>query len=195
MKFLERTGLATKGYKWLGLLSLTMLASCGGSLNGASQGAVNDSLVFSAELNGMQETPANASAGNGIGLAIVNARDLTFSASVVTTGIAETVAHIHEAAPGVAGPVLFPLIKEPGQVVWNVKGTLTPAQLVTMRAGGFYFNVHSPTYTQGEIRGQINFKLPTREQLDRLLLVAQQSQALQLLVQQARLQVQSLKPQ
>ena len=76
-------------------------------------------------------------------------------------------------------------------MVWNAQGTLTPAQLATMRAGGFYFNVHSPTFTGGEIRGQINFRLPTREQLDRLLQVAQQSQALQALVQQARQQVQS----
>ena len=190
MKLLNRTILETRGFKWLALLSLTVLASCGGSLNGVGQGAVNESLVFSAELNGSQETPPNTKPGTGIGLAIVNSRDLSFSASVITTGVAETVAHIHDGPAGVAGPVIFPLTKEPGRVVWNVQGTLTPAQLVTMRAGGFYFNVHSPTLTQGEIRGQINFKLPTREQLDRLLLVAQQSQALQSLVQQARLQVQ-----
>lgn len=191
MKPLKRTGLETRGYRWLALLSLTVLASCGGSLNDTSPGAVNESLVFSAELNGSQETPPNTSPGAGIGLAIVNARTLNFSASVVSTGVADTVAHIHQAPPGVAGPVVFPLTKEAGRSVWNVQGTLTPAQVATMRAGGFYFNVHSATFPEGEIRGQINFRLPSREQLDRLLQVAQQSQALQALVQQVREQAPS----
>ena len=191
MKLLKRTSGQARACQWLALLSLTVLASCGGSLNDTSPGVVNESLVFSAELNGSQETPPNASPGTGIGLAVVNARDLTFSASVVSTGVADTVAHIHEAPPGVAGPVIFPLSKEAGRAVWNAQGTLTPAQLARMRSGGFYFNVHSATFPQGEIRGQINFRLPTREQLDRLLQVAQQSQALQTLVQQVRQQVQS----
>lgn len=191
MKLLERMSGQTRAYLWLALFSSTVLASCGGSLNDTSPSVVNELLVFSAELNGTQETPPNASPGSGIGLAVVNARDLTFSAGVVSTGVADTVAHIHEAPSGVAGPVIFPLSKEAGRPVWNAQGTLTPAQLATMRSGGSYFNVHSATVPQGEIRGQITFRLPTREQLDRLLQVAQQSQALQSLVQQARQQVQS----
>ena len=188
MKFCKRE---IAGLRWLALVSLALLASCGGSLNDSGTGVENVSLVFSAELNGSQEAPPNGSPATGIGLAIVNARDLSFTASVVTTGLVETVAHIHQAPPGVAGPIVFPLTKEPGRVVWNVQGTLTPAQLASMRAGGFYFNAHSPTYPAGEIRGQINFRLPTREQLDRLLQVAQQSQALQTLVPQVRQQGQS----
>lgn len=187
MKMFERE---VTGLKWAALLALTLLASCGGSLKDAAVKIENESLVFSAELNGSQETPPNGSPATGVGLAIVNARDLSFSASVITNGMVETVAHIHQAPVGVAGPVVFPLTKEAGKVVWNAQGTLTPAQLVTMRAGGFYFNLHSPTFAEGEIRGQVAFKLPTRNQLDRLLVVAQQSQVLQALVQQVRQQVQ-----
>lgn len=176
--------------RWSGLLMLVLLASCGGQLNDTSQTTENVSMIFSAELTGAQETPPNGSPASGAGLAIVNTRDLTFSASVVTTGMVETVAHIHQAPPGAPGPVIFPMSKESGRVVWNVQGTLTPAQLATMRNGGFYFNVHSPTFPEGEIRGQIVERLPTRQQLDRLLQVAQQSQVLQSLLQQVRQQSQ-----
>jgi hypothetical protein len=172
----------------LALLLPLFLTACGGSLSDSLNPVQIDALVFSAELNGAQETPPNNSPAVGVGLAIVNAKDLSFSASVVTTGMTDTLAHIHEAPPNVAGPVAFPMTKEPGKVVWNVKGTLTQAQLDTMRAGGFYFNVHSPTFTEGEIRGQIVFRLPTRDQLQRLSDVAQQSQVLQDMLQKARQQ-------
>ena len=175
--------------RWLALASFSLLAACGGKLNDSGSLNPTDLLVFSARLDGSQETPPNGSPGSGLGLAVVNARDLSFSASVVTSGVAETVTHIHEAPPGVAGPVVFALTKEAGKVVWNVQGTLTPAQLNTMRAGGLYLNVHSATFPEGEIRGQIQFRLPTREQLDRLALVAQQSGILRNLLRQAQDQV------
>ena len=171
------------------LLLTSLLTACGGSLSDGSLNPVQiDAQIFSAELNGAQETPPNSSPAAGVGLAIVNAKDLSFSASVVTTGMTDTLAHIHEAPPNVAGPVVFPMTKEPGKVVWNVKGTLTPAQLDKMRTGGFYFNAHSPTFPGGEIRGQIVFRLPTRDQLQRLSDVAQQSQVLQDLLQKAHQQ-------
>ena len=175
--------------RWLALASFSLLGACGGKLNDSVALNSTDQLIFSARLDGSQETPPNGSPGSGLGLAVVNARDLSFSASVVTSGVAETVAHIHEAPPGVAGPVVFALTKEAGKVVWNVQGTLTPAQLNTMRAGGLYLNVHSATSIEGEIRGQIQFRLPTREQIDRLALVAQQSGILQNLLRQAQEQV------
>ena len=111
--------------RWLALAALLTLASCGGSSTGDRLSTQTESLVFSAELSGRQETPANGSAATGIALAIVNARDRSFSASVATTGVADTAAHIHEAQPGNAGPIVFPLTREPGKTVWNGKGTLT----------------------------------------------------------------------
>lgn len=174
--------------RWLALAALTTLVSCGGGSAEDRIASQTDSLVFSAELTGAQETPPNGSTGTGIGLAIVNLRDRSFAAAVITTGVVETIAHIHEAPPRAPGPVVFPLTRDPGKTVWNAKGTLTQAQLDTMRAGGFYFNVHSATFSEGEIRGQIQYRLPSRDQLDRLLQAAQQSSALKDLLQQARSQ-------
>jgi hypothetical protein len=174
--------------RWLSLLALVALAACSG---GSDSSSVNRTpMVFTATLNGAQETPPNASTAEGIGVLIFHPGDRTFTASVITSGMTETVAHIHEAPPGVPGPIIFPLTKEQGRVVWNVRGTLTEAQETTLRAGNYYFNVHSPTYPDGEIRGQIVEKAPTQQQIQKLQQLQQQSQQLsqqlQLLQQQAQ---------
>jgi len=80
----------------------------------------------------------------------------TMVASVATSGITGTAAHIHEGAVGVAGPVIFPLTETtPGSGKWGTSVVLTDAQLATLKAGGYYFNVHSAAFPDGEIRGQI----------------------------------------
>jgi hypothetical protein len=163
--------------RWIALLVLALvasvlLASCGGSLDNTPP------LIFTATLLGSEETPPNNSPGQGVGVLLFQPVSRQFSASVVTTGITETAAHIHQGAPGVAGPIIFPLAKNSGSVVWNTSGTLTPAQEETLRDSGFYFNVHSPTFPNGEIRGQIVIKRLTQQQLQQLQQLRQQSQLL-----------------
>jgi hypothetical protein len=179
---------AMRRYTWLAAASAVLLTSCGGGL---SEDATTrtDALVFSAELNAAQETPPGSSNATGVGLAIVDANDLRFAASVVTTGMLDTQATVGQAAPAVAGPVSFTMEREPGKTVWNLRGVLTPAQRDAMRAGGLYFNVASPGLPEGEIRGQIVFRLPSRDQLQRLLQVAEESRALQELLARASQQV------
>jgi hypothetical protein len=77
-----------------------------------------------------------------------------FNARITIAGMAATMAHIHEGAPQVNGPIVITLTQSlPG--VWSAEGTLTEAQLATLRAGNFYFNAHSVAFPNGEIRGQI----------------------------------------
>jgi hypothetical protein len=81
-----------------------------------------------------------------------------FTARITVTGMAVTAAHIHEAAPGVKGPIIFPLSETAaGSGTWvsAPDATLSVAQLATLRAGGLYFNAHSVAFPNGEIRGQI----------------------------------------
>lgn len=176
--------------KFLGILStflrclvlfVPFLAGCGGGDDGP-----NLRLVFSANLDSAQETPPNNSAGRGVGLMIVNPVDRYFTASAVTSGVAETAAHIHEGALGVAGPVVFPLEKAPGSVVWTASGTLSVAQLATLERGEYYFNVHSGAFPDGEIRGQIQRQMPTAEQVQALQQVQQQSELLRAQLEQVR---------
>ncbi len=158
----------------LTLLALMLLASCGGD---------NDDdntvpILFTATLDGLQEVPPNASTGEGVGILLFQANTREFTASLVTKGIVETVAHIHQAAPGIAGRVLFPLTKEAGSEVWSAKGTFSAEQEQALRAGNLYFNVHNDTFPNGEIRGQILLKVLTQQQLQQLQQLRQQSQQL-----------------
>jgi hypothetical protein len=78
------------------------------------------------------------------------------SGSVTTTGVAGTMAHIHQAAAGKNGPVIVPLTKS-GDSTWSVPAgaKLTDAQYEAYKAGDLYVNVHSAENKGGEIRGQL----------------------------------------
>jgi hypothetical protein len=156
----------------MSLLTLCVLAACGGG-NGSADPVP---LVFTTALSGTEEVPPNNSPAEGIGVLILHPGDNSFNGTVVTSGMQETAAHIHEAPPGVAGPIVFPMTKDPGSVEWKVRGTLTPAQVETLRAGNYYFNVHSPTFPEGEIRGQIRQRTLTPEQQQRLQQFLQNAQ-------------------
>jgi hypothetical protein len=174
---------------WVSLLALAALVACGGA---GGDGQLPK--VFSATLTGAEETPPNNSPGKGVGVLVFHPGDKTFTATVVANGVAETAAHIHDGAPGVAGPIIFPLTKQPGSVQWKGTGTMTPDQETKLRAGNLYFNVHSPTFPNGEIRGQITEKALTPEQQQmlqqRLQQAASQLQVGQQQAQQALQQAQ-----
>jgi hypothetical protein len=180
---------------WISLLALASLVACGGTGGGDGQLP----RVFSATLTGSEETPPNNSPGKGVGVLVFHPGDKTFTATVVTSGVAETVAHIHDAPPGVPGPIIFPLAKEPGSVQWKATGTMTPDQEAKLRAGGLYFNVHSPSFPDGEIRGQITERALTPEQQQMLQQRLQQAgsaiQTGQQQLQQAQQQAQQAQQQ
>jgi hypothetical protein len=112
-------------------------------------------------LSGAQETPATASTATGYAALAVNATTGAVSGAVITSGIAGTGAHIHEAATGVSGPIIIPLT-DAGGGMWTVPaGTvLTPAQLTSWQNGALYVNVHSSANPGGEIRAQLNLAAP-----------------------------------
>lgn len=106
-------------------------------------------------LSGDQEIPPVTTSASGTGTITV-AADKSVSGNATISGLSVTVAHIHEAAAGRNGPIVFPLIKTSDNV-WSVPaGTkLTDAQYESYKAGNLYFNIHSATYKAGEVRGQI----------------------------------------
>lgn len=106
-------------------------------------------------LSGDQEVPAVKTSASGGGTITINA-DKTVSGSVTTTGVAGTMAHIHNAAAGKNGPVIVPLAKG-GDNTWSVAAgaKLTDAQYEAYKAGDLYVNVHSAENKGGEIRGQL----------------------------------------
>lgn len=120
--------------------------------------------IFDAELLPENETEPVVSTATGTATAVVRGRELTLSGQF--TGLTSPLmsiegspAHVHEAPPGEAGPIVFPIEVTPENNMTagrlSATRTLTEAQLAAMQAGDYYINVHSETYPAGEIRGQI----------------------------------------
>lgn len=135
--------------------------ACGGG-GGTGTGLTT---TFTAYLSGAQEVPANTSTAKGFGRVTLNEAETSITVSV-SYGSASaplssnvTVGHIHgPAAPGTNAGVLFDLAPTPGSPfgsVSNLTFNVTPAQVANLKAGLFYFNIHTSTFPGGEIRGQI----------------------------------------
>jgi hypothetical protein len=113
---------------------------------------------YTATLSGASETPRNSSAAVGHGLftllpstLVTTTLKLTYQISFTTT-LSETQAHLHKAQPGVGGPIAI------GLPTGNPKSgvlTLTSQQAADLMSGLYYVNIHSTTFLQGEIRGQV----------------------------------------
>jgi len=106
-------------------------------------------------LRGSLEVPPVKTMARGAGVIEV-AADGSVSGTIHTRGIKGTMAHIHEGAPGTAGPVIIPLTAGPhGTWVVPAGSKLTPHQYKEFQAGDLYVNVHSAAHPAGEIRGQL----------------------------------------
>ena len=156
-------------------IAVLALTGCGGS-DGVTAPTRATGERFLATLTGASVIPANASASTGsITFEAVRDSTLAFSLSVSNmSGI--TQAHLHTAAVGVNGATLVWLLPvngtaaQPASVelsgviaigdvdpTW-VRGTprLTMDSVKTLlRAGRLYVDVHSSTFVNGEIRGQV----------------------------------------
>jgi len=127
---------------------------------GEIRGQIKPAAPFVATLSGLQEVPANASAATGNGVVVLNEAENQIYASnfYFNLGSAETAAHIHGASlPGVNSPILFSFPPVAGATSAGLFAfyNITPAQVASLKAGQFYFNVNSTTFMGGEIRGQI----------------------------------------
>jgi CHRD domain/PA domain/Calx-beta domain len=111
---------------------------------------------FVSNLVGAEEVPptGNTVKGNG-GIFQLASDDLSAKVSLVFSGLtgSETGAHVHAGAPGVNGPIIFPLPL--GNPINNEVFNPTAQQVIDLRAGQQYMNVHSTSFMNGEIRGQL----------------------------------------
>ena len=122
-------------------------------------------IDWNANLDGLQEVPPNGSPATGFGFGtydtVTNALtwDITWAGLVAPA----TAAHFHLAPPGVAGPVIVPILGVAGLTAGHVVGAgalLDGLQEASFLAGNFYVNIHSPIFPGGEIRGQVNVPEP-----------------------------------
>jgi CHRD domain len=106
-------------------------------------------------LSGNQEIPPVTTSASGSGFVVVKP-DRSITGSITVTGMAVTVAHIHEGSAGTNGPIII-LLTRTSDTVWSVPPDtrLSEVQHRSFEAGNLYYNVHSATFRSGEIRGQI----------------------------------------
>ena len=110
--------------------------------------------------SGLQETPANASAGMGTFVGTYNDATDSLIYTVTFSGLSANViaAHFHAAPPGIAAGVLigpggFPTGVLSGSFTDTL--VLTASQEDSLKRGLFYFNIHTTAFPGGEIRAQI----------------------------------------
>ncbi len=165
-----------RSHTTLSALALITLAGCGGG-DGSADTTGPAPERFSATLGGANVVPATTSATTGsITLqSVPGDSTLAFSLSVVNmTGI--TQAHLHNAAAGANGAIIAWLLPVNGNSAQSPSVTLdgvislgdiepgwvrgTPRLAMDsvkalLRVGRLYVDVHSSTFTAGEIRGQV----------------------------------------
>ncbi|HLA12067.1 MAG TPA: CHRD domain-containing protein [Pyrinomonadaceae bacterium] len=112
---------------------------------------------FIATLTGTQEVPAtgNTIKGNS-GLVKLSTDETSAGVSLIFSGLtgSQTGAHIHgPAAAGTNANILFQLPL--GSPLNNFQIGLLPQQVADLKEGLHYINVHSTSFPDGEIRGQL----------------------------------------
>lgn len=127
-----------------------------------SQVVPKDISVRRFRLEGGQEVPPVATGATGIGYLTVNTlpgATHALDANVRTTNlVGGNAAHIHQAATGVNGGVIVPLVQDgttPELFATAPGSTFTDAQFTAFLANQTYMNVHTAAFPGGEIRGQI----------------------------------------
>ncbi len=116
-------------------------------------------IYLEANLDGLQEVPANASPGTGYGTMSYDTVSKLLSWSIDYTGLitGSIDAHFHKAPPGVSGGVEVAIPGSVGTTSGTYVGSkvLTGAQETDLLAHLWYVNIHTPTFPGGEIRGQV----------------------------------------
>ncbi|HEX4260175.1 MAG TPA: CHRD domain-containing protein [Acetobacteraceae bacterium] len=110
-----------------------------------------------AVLDGAQEVPPHAAPSTGLMIVSLNpqTRSMSFSVNYTNLSGPATAAHFH--GPAAKGQNAGVQVGLQGSLASPIQSTavLTPAQIVQLEAGQWYFNIHTQANPGGEIRGQV----------------------------------------
>jgi hypothetical protein len=115
-----------------------------------------ETVVFKAELKGVNEVPPNDAKGSGTVTLTLDTASKKLSWDGTMTGLTgnPTAAHFHgPAEAGKNAGVLVP-IRNPG-LKFEGSAELTDAQISDLLAGRLYVNIHTAAFPGGELRGQV----------------------------------------
>jgi hypothetical protein len=112
---------------------------------------------YKTTLKGSNEVPANGTTGTGKVEATLDTATKTLTYTVTFSGLSGPVTMAHFHGPAGAGANAPPVIvvKDFSANPMTGSATLTDAQIADLKAGNWYFNVHTAAHPPGEIRGQL----------------------------------------
>jgi hypothetical protein len=137
------------------------VAFANGTLDLVRVPTATTSRRFQATLVGAEQVPPVSTSASGTGIVVLNSAEDQITVNMSFAGLTSpaNAAHIHgPAGVGSNAGVLFPFSAVPAAMSGSIPQqtfAITAAQVAQLKAGQFYFNVHSDTNPGGEIRGQI----------------------------------------
>ena len=113
-----------------------------------------ENILWSIPITEAQVVGGTGSSAVGFGVLEINDTYDELSIYVEHDVSSATFGHIHLGLPGVDGAIQFGFssVVSPINETWS----LTPANVNNLFSGDLYINLHSTTFTDGEIRGQID---------------------------------------
>ena len=124
----------------------------------AASAAGAATLHFSTALKGANEVPPHAVPGTGKVTATLDTTTDLFTYKVSYAGLTgpATMAHFHgPALPGANAPPVVPVPASSLANPMTGTATLDAGQVADLKAGKWYFNIHTAANPGGEIRGQL----------------------------------------
>ncbi|MGC1633770.1 MAG: CHRD domain-containing protein [Gelidibacter sp.] len=138
--------------KFLTILSMVFtMVSCN---NDDDNNQPDPNVVYEATLSGANEVPSNSSTATGAAILTLNKDTKTFVVKVTHDIANPSMGHIHKAAVGENGPVIFPFTSLASPISYT-SPVLTDEQIADLNNGLLYVNIHSEALPGGEIRGNL----------------------------------------
>ena len=136
-------------------LGVALLAAC--KKDDQPVAPANNMMTISATIDNKATVPATPSTATGTLTGDYNMTTNVLNYTITYQGMTPTMGHFHYGVPGKKGNVAIgfdDVSKSP------IKGTVTlqPATADSLMAGKLYVNLHSATYKDGEIRGNVTAK-------------------------------------
>ena len=138
------------------LLAVTGPAVLVGALALSAGTALAATASLTASVNGANEVGGGDATATGTVAVTVNTTSGQVCATVKSDIAGAVAMHIHQGAAGVNGPVVVPLdATKINGAASCATATVALAGQIAANPAGFYFNIHTPAFPGGAIRGQL----------------------------------------
>lgn len=125
----------------------------------APLGVLAQSVTFGTAMSGQNEFPLGSGSADGSGVAAITVNGTTIQFAILVKGITTpTLAHIHKAAAGASGGVVFDFhapVFTNGYATGSTTGSASDVADLLEHPELYYVNVHTVEFPAGALRGQL----------------------------------------